>query len=125
MAMQLLKLLIVLLGMLLLGCRLVRLIVCIAALADKTALLRKVHRVALVYVGESVLRDANLLTLVLLAASGQEIEGRALFTCLVVVSGSARICQDCLGRACQEGVDLGAGEDQALLALVCCLLVAR
>ena len=39
MAMQLLKLLIILLSMLLLRCRLVRLIVCIAALADKTALL--------------------------------------------------------------------------------------
>ena len=96
MAMQLLKLLIILLSMLLLRCRLVRLIVCIAALADKTALLREVHWVALVYVGECVLRDTNLLTLVLLAACGQEVEGRALFARFVVVSGSTGIGQDCL-----------------------------
>ena len=60
----------------------------------------------------------------LLAACRQEVKRRALVTRINQVSRSARIGQDCFGRACQKGVDLRPREHQALLTLVR-LLVAR
>ena len=125
MPMHLLKLLVVLLCMFLLWRRLVCLIVRIATLADKAAFLRKINRVTLVYVSKRMLRNANLLTLVLLAPSGEEIERRALIIRFIIdVIWSTRVSKNSFWRALQEGVDLRSGEYQALLTLICLLIAS-
>ena len=67
MPLQLLELLVILLRMLLLRCGLIILIG--TALADKASFLGDVDWVALVYIGESMFWNSNLLALVLLATS--------------------------------------------------------
>ena len=83
MAMQLLELLVVFLRMFLLRRRFVGLIISVASLTDKAALLRHVYWVTFAYVGECMFWNANLLTLMLLAARGEEIERWALIVRIV------------------------------------------
>ena len=75
--MELLKLLVVFLGVLVLRGRLAVRVVRI--LAYEAALVGHVHRVSLVHVGEGVFWNADLLALVLLAAATHEVERRHFF----------------------------------------------